>query len=232
MSPRPQSFDAGDAERYGLDGAVMLNHFRYWLNNHIAADRNIYDGEVWNHIAVKKLAELYPYWTVAQVRRILDHLEKEGALKSGNYNQKGYDRTLWYTIPGHLAKCDPSNIHLSKSANGNAETSKPIPESYQGPNTENPPSSPPTDDIDAEFELWWKLVPRKVGKGQARTKYRSARKKAEAATLREGIERYAALVKRKGTEPQFIAHPATWLHGERWLDEEPQGSSQPYLEGW
>lgn len=89
------------------------------------------------------------------------------------------------------------------------------------------PSSPPRDQIDADFEAWWLLVPRKVGKGQARTKYRSARKKVDAATLRAGIERYAALVKRKGTEAQFIAHPATWLHGERWLDEEPPPRTEP-----
>ena len=103
------------------------------------------------------------------------------------------------------------------------------PNRHREPSKNRQGDSPPDDgdELDADFELWWKLVPRKAGKGQARKAYRAARKKADAATLSAGIEAYAALVKRKRTEPHFIAHPTTWLNGERWLDEEPPPPTEP-----
>ncbi|WP_109118432.1 hypothetical protein [Azospirillum sp. TSO22-1] len=77
------------------------------------------------------------------------------------------------------------------------------------------------DDLDAEFATWWLQVPKKTAKATAHRAYRTARKKATAEQLLAGILRYAAEIQVKGTEPRFIAHPATWLNGERWLDEPP-----------
>lgn len=247
MSPRPQSFDAVEAERYGVEGAVMLNHFRYWLNNHVAADRNIHDGEVWNHIAVKKLAEIYPYWSVAQVRRILDALVQKGALKSGNYNQHGYDRTLWYTIPGHLAECDPGSIHLLKRANHDAGTNEPIPRSYQDPNQEpTPPLIPHERDertpasslnaesaLEEEFKRWWDIYPVKKGKAAARRKYTTARRMATSEALRAGAQR--ALLdyqRRTPADRRFVKHPSTWLHQGCWEDEEAAAPLTPDSPAW
>lgn len=59
--------------------------------------------------------------------------------------------------------------------------------------------------------------PAKVGKGQARKAFNAALKKADVSTILDGMERYARSV--KGKDSRFIAHPATWLNGERWTDE-------------
>ncbi len=72
-----------------------------------------------------------------------------------------------------------------------------------------------------EFEAWWKLYPRRVGKGQARRAYVSALKKATADELAEAAEAFAATVHDSGTEERFVPHPATWLNGERWTDVAP-----------
>jgi hypothetical protein len=68
-----------------------------------------------------------------------------------------------------------------------------------------------------EFDAFWAACPRKVGVGKAREKYTTALEKASHESLLAGMKRYAASV--VGKEEQFIAHPATWLHQERWLDE-------------
>ena len=219
---RAQLFYAEDARKYGLDGAVMLNHFRLWLDGHLAAGRNVRDGEVWNWITVANLAELYPYWTVEQVRRILKRLIEAGALRTANHNKAGFDRTLWYTIPGYLDECGNADLHLVDSPNGFGENPEPIPETTQKP-SQNPPHKPPTKRGDPDFDKFWEVYPRKVGKGAARREYERAKKKCEggAAVIHAGLERYVAKLKRDGTEPQFIAHPRTWLAQERWEDEEP-----------
>lgn len=79
---------------------------------------------------------------------------------------------------------------------------------------------PSLDRLKDEFEAWWEYVPLKVGKGGVRGaqgSYKTARRKTDAETLLVGIKRYAESV--KGKEPEFIAHPKTWLNQERWLDE-------------
>ena len=83
-----------------------------------------------------------------------------------------------------------------------------------------PSLSPKGDGVSFDFDVWWEQAPRKVGRGQAMKAYSAARKRADAETLLAGIQRYAASCRAKGTEPQFIAHPATWLNGDRWLDED------------
>jgi hypothetical protein len=76
-----------------------------------------------------------------------------------------------------------------------------------------------------DFEEWYEAYPRHVGKGAAREKYRVARKKGVTVdTLLDGAKR--ARKKSAGTEQRFIAMPATWLHQERWDDEEPTKTSR------
>lgn len=67
-----------------------------------------------------------------------------------------------------------------------------------------------------EFEsVWWPIYPHKVGKGHARTAFARARKKASLEQLVEGVKVY---IKNK-PDWQAWCNPATWLNGERWLDE-------------
>ena len=84
-----------------------------------------------------------------------------------------------------------------------------------------------------DFESWWRLTPRKVGKGQARRAFITALRQAGShEILCAGIARYAAAV--VGVEPRYIAHPVTWLRGERWLDgiEVPPVETKSTDEEW
>lgn len=74
-----------------------------------------------------------------------------------------------------------------------------------------------TSSSDDGFELFWSKVPRKVAKGGARKAFKAALKKASMDEIMKGMEGYAASV--KGKDPQYIAHPATWLTQERWADD-------------
>jgi uncharacterized protein YdaU (DUF1376 family) len=66
------------------------------------------------------------------------------------------------------------------------------------------------------FEEFWAVVPRKVAKAAAAKAYRAAIKQTDAKTLLDGMARYAA--SRKGEDPQYTSHPATWLNAGRWSD--------------
>ncbi len=71
---------------------------------------------------------------------------------------------------------------------------------------------------ESEFEEWYKLYPRHVGRGRALKAYTAARKKTDHATLMAGAK--LAIGRYRDTETQFIPHPATWLSGEYWLDDQ------------
>src|SRR5260370_565947 len=65
------------------------------------------------------------------------------------------------------------------------------------------------------FEEWWACYPHKACKGQARAAWKKALTKATFEDMREAVGRY------KATKPDDIpwCNPATWLNGERWLDQ-------------
>ena len=87
------------------------------------------------------------------------------------------------------------------------------------------------DHAERDFEDFWEHYPRKVGKGQARKAWKAAAKKADPDEIIRAAEDFAAA--NTHTEPRFIAHPATWLNGERWDDVEAtpatkRGADEPF----
>ena len=80
----------------------------------------------------------------------------------------------------------------------------------------------PSKSIDHKdsFAEFWDWVPRKVAKDKAFAAYAKARKAVDAQTILGGMIRYAE--QRKGQDPQYTAHPASWLNAGRWNDEPEQ----------
>ena len=81
----------------------------------------------------------------------------------------------------------------------------------------NPPIVPPKVD---GFDSFWKLYPRKVGKGGARKVW--AKLKPGEKLVQQILETVAEQkesVQWTKDGGQYIPHPATWLNQERWGDE-------------
>lgn len=63
-----------------------------------------------------------------------------------------------------------------------------------------------------DFEEFWKVYPRTIGKGEAYKKYQARRKDGfSAEELLTAAKNYAADVKKKKTETQYIKHAKTFL---------------------
>jgi hypothetical protein len=75
--------------------------------------------------------------------------------------------------------------------------------------------------ITNDFDEWYSTYPKKVGRPAALTKYKTARKKTNAETLLTGARLMAAAY---ATDKTYCPNPATWLHQERWNDEQQQQS--------
>ena len=70
--------------------------------------------------------------------------------------------------------------------------------------------------IKGEFEKFWELYPRKVGKGAARTAYERATKKEQPFNIYQALQNQEPYLKNQ--EKKYIPHPTTWLNQERWGD--------------
>ena len=84
-----------------------------------------------------------------------------------------------------------------------------------------------------KFEIWWPHVPRKVDKQDARKAFKAAIKKIDLDPLIAATDRWAETC--AGTEPRYIKHPARWLRGECWNNEDiaptsgANGTDEPYM---
>lgn len=83
-------------------------------------------------------------------------------------------------------------------------------------------ATPPLDE--AAFDRFWSLYPRKVAKDRAKVAFAKACGRVEGpdppieAILR-GLEGSIRFWRNKGTETEYLPHPATWLNDSRWNDE-------------
>lgn len=75
------------------------------------------------------------------------------------------------------------------------------------------------------FAEWWALYPRKKARPKAAQAYLRALRKVEPDRLIEALraQRTEMLARMAQGDAQFVAHPTTWLNGERWNDEPDTG---------
>lgn len=143
-------FESNVAEVVGVDGAIMLTNFQFWVNKNIANEKHFYEGTYWTYNTLEAYAKLFPFWSLKQVRRIIDNLEKDGYILKGNFNKKGYDRTTWYALTekawklvdpyyeaSNTNKCPNGQMDMPKRANGYAQMGTPIPYNNTDSNTYN-----------------------------------------------------------------------------------------------
>ncbi len=124
------SFDIDLAKELGVNSAILLRHFSFWLAKNEANNANFYDGSYWTYNSISAYSKLFPYLSEKQVRSAIQNLVDKGILKTGNYNKSAYDRTLWYALTDYGKSILPySRIHLPCRENGDYQKGEPIPDS-------------------------------------------------------------------------------------------------------
>lgn len=80
---------------------------------------------------------------------------------------------------------------------------------------ERPPPNGGSPSDDGGFVRFWDCYQFKKGRGQAERAFRKAIKKTTLEVMLAAIER-----QKPQRKPGFVKHPATWLNGECWADED------------
>ncbi len=121
-------FDVNIAATYGINCAVVLQNIFHWVRKNEANGKHFHDGSYWTYNSTKAFAELFPYLTQKQIETALKKLRDDGILKTGNYNEMKYDRTLWYALT-QKGECILLGKEMDnpQEENGNPTEGEPIP---------------------------------------------------------------------------------------------------------
>lgn len=120
FSSSNHSFNRAIAAKYGVEEAILIHHFIYWIENNRISNKHIIEGRCWTYDTREKINEHFPYFTFNQVRRICERLVKKGVLITGNYNQKKIDKTLWYAFKDEKVFGVDENSVKEKFTKGNS----------------------------------------------------------------------------------------------------------------
>ena len=82
----------------------------------------------------------------------------------------------------------------------------------------NAPQKPQNAPL-SDFEVFWALVPRRVGKKVAERAWRAVERRGESQDAIEGMRAYAAAFAQSGTDMKYVPHPSTWLNRRGWEDD-------------
>lgn len=86
------------AKEYGIEEAILLHNFFYWLSKNAANEKHFHDGLYWFYNSKKALVDLFPYMNETKIFRSIKNLEERGLVVKGDYNTDKWDRTKWYAI--------------------------------------------------------------------------------------------------------------------------------------
>lgn len=91
-------FDVDVAVEYGVDQAIVIANFQYWITHNAANRKNLFRGKYWTYNSHKALTQIFPYYSEKQIRRILSDLLDKQVLEADTFNQHDYDKTKWYSF--------------------------------------------------------------------------------------------------------------------------------------
>ena len=118
------SFDTDIAQELGIEAAVILQNFAFWIIKNLTNEKNIHDGKAWTYNSYGALEKLFPYIKKEKIKRVIIALEKEGILVSRtDLNKNGFDKTKWYSLSDHPIAKKLLGEYLNSDAQSMGENS-------------------------------------------------------------------------------------------------------------
>lgn len=222
------------------DAGLSVHAFRIYC--HLARRANL-NGKAWpgamSMARVTTMSERQVRYAIAELeaRGMITVIRSGGGRASNHYYLNS--KKVWTPAdpctrctpaggaPLPCTTCTPPLQEVPPTPAGGATEGIPIRRSKEGNpirQSSAPPAEPATlelfekTEIDSagQAETLYQAYPRHVGRPDAIKKIRAALKKAPFDTLLKAVEAFAATT--SGKEAQYIPHPATWFHQERYND--------------
>jgi len=209
-------FEITDADKYGIEKAIILYNLRYWILHNMANETNQHDGRTWTFNSAKAYGKLFTYMSEHKIYRALRELIEEGILIGGNYNKAGYDRTKWYAFIDEepiKAILHQRKMDITPMANAFNEDAEPIPNI-------NPDTKPNKNNYTSDFLNFWKEYPRNANKAGAFKMWKARLKeKVPPDLIMNCLTNYKKKLAIDGTEEKFTLHATTFLNKDHRFED-------------
>ena len=117
------------ATAIGLNESIFLQQVHYWCRHNRSDRGHWHEGRCWTYNNLEQWQEHFPWWGLTTIKSIVKSLRAAGLLLAGNFNKKGYDRTLWYTVDYDRLEDFAKNEAIGRNpTDGWTGTDSPIPE--------------------------------------------------------------------------------------------------------
>ena len=228
------SFDEEVAKVVGVEAAVILDKFAWWIRHNESNGKNLHDGKYWTFNSTKAMEKMFPFFNMWKIGRITKKLVDDGYLVTGNFNKLPFDRTLWYTLSEkgeQLMKyachdfAESQSDALQNYKMSSSENAQPIPVPTNVKNNDNNMRKNAKAQKESVYEemfaTFYKAYPKKKDKAKAFAAFKKLKPTPE---LLESILKSLEWQKQTGDWQkqggQYIPYPASYLNGHRWEDEE------------
>lgn len=92
----------------------------------MANDNNFHEGRYWTYNTAKALKELFPFWSIHQIKRIIKKLEERELILLGNFNKSSFDRTNWYALSDEILRIyEMENVQVQQNETAHHDRAKP-----------------------------------------------------------------------------------------------------------
>lgn len=102
LNDQSLSFLESDAMIVGVNAAIVLAKIKYYcaLNQDNGKKMHFKEGRWWVFMSRRAWCERLPFFSPDQIKTALKKLEDAGAVKSGAFNKRNFDKTKWYSFNG------------------------------------------------------------------------------------------------------------------------------------
>ena len=247
------SFNVNVAKKVGVNKAILLQYIEFWVDKNKANKVLIYEGKAWVYHTASGFEEIFSYMKANTIAKYLVELEKEGYLHSSQNIEKGKNRNnrvKYYTLgdayfsitekeaqnQNECAKnqnepAKNQNVYNDISLENNNISKSEVTKELDKQELDKQTLYRYSDKIDDFFAKTWEIYPRKVGKKEAKEKFKRKITTHDIfVQLLNSIRWHKENVWVKNIAQgklEFIPHLATFINKERYLDEQENTSQAP-----
>lgn len=115
------SFSIQYARDYGIEEAIMIHHFQYWIEHNRMLKKNFIKGRTWMYQSQKEIAAHFCYLNEEKVFYAIKKLVDKGVLITGNFHKNRFTKTLWYAFKNEEKFTIPENSPIDTKKSRNRE---------------------------------------------------------------------------------------------------------------
>jgi hypothetical protein len=201
----------------GVEPAILFYNIVWWIEKNQANEKHFHDGDYWTYNSCEAFAKLFPFWNRHKIRRLLETLREYGLIKTGEFNQSSFDKSLWYAIDkAGYRYAQNCHIDVANLPHGYSQNESTIPDintdSKPDIKTYNNQKQKAKNDFSDDFEKFYSAYPRKINKSAAYKRFNAlTRKDYTPSELISAASEYAKECVEKNKEEQYILHPTSFL---------------------